>query len=156
GRDNAADFPANSAAAARFAGLGDIIKQLDAAKAAQQNSGVAAREVVLDALRLDIQNIARTARAIAQDSHGFADRFKLPDNPSQTALLTTADAFLDELNQPGVAARFVTHELPPDFVQHFAADRTAVSAAQSNVESNRGTSVASTAAIGAAIQGGMK
>src|SRR5258707_8178911 len=93
GQDNAADFTAGSAAATRFANLAQIINQLDTAKAGQKRDGVTAKEVLFDALRLDMQNIARTARAIAQDQPGFADKFRLPVNPAQTALLTTADVF---------------------------------------------------------------
>src|SRR5712691_11320026 len=104
GKDNAADFAAGSEGAKHFAALGQIITGLDEAKASQKPGGATAKSVLLDALRLDIQNIARTARAIAQDEPGFADKFRLPANPSDGSLLTTADAFIAELKKAGDAA----------------------------------------------------
>src|SRR2546428_9925923 len=85
GKDNAADFPAATEGAKRFANLAQVIAGLDDAKANQKPGGATAKSVLLDALRLDVQNIARTARAIAQDEPGFGDRFRLPGNPSDAA-----------------------------------------------------------------------
>lgn len=99
GKDNAADFPAATEGAKHFAALGQVIADLDDAKAGQKPGGATAKSVLLDALRLDVQNIARTARAIGQDENGFGDRFRLPGNASDAALLTTADAFLVEVKK---------------------------------------------------------
>lgn len=156
GSDHAADFAAGGEGAKHFANLNQVIAGLDTAKAGQKTNGATAKEVLLDALRLDLQNIARTARAIAQDQPGFADRFKLPANPGQIALLTAADAILAELNKPGVAAKFIAHEMPADFVQSFTNDRHAVDSAQSGLETSRESGVASTATIGPLIANGMK
>ena len=77
GKDNAADFAAGSNAQTHFTNLARIIADLDAAKAGQQGgAGVTALEVLIDAYRLDLQNIARTARAIDQDSPGFAGQLQ--------------------------------------------------------------------------------
>jgi len=157
GNDNAADFPAGSTGATRFANLKQIIADLDTAKAGQKGGvGATAKSVLIDTLRLDMQNIARTARAIAQDEPGFADKFTLPANPAQTALLTAADAFLVALNPAGVAAKFIAHAMPANFVQTFQSDRLAVNTAQDSMESDREGSVASTASVGSLIQAGMK
>lgn len=156
GKDNAADFPAATEGAKRFANLAQVIAGLDAAKAGQKPGGATAKSVLLDALRLDIQNIARTARAIAQDDAGFGDRYRLPGNPSDAALLTTADAFLVEVKKAGVAAKFIAHELDANFVQNLTDDRKAIDDAQDNVESDREGGVASTAAVGRLIGDGMK
>ena len=126
GKDNAADFPAATEGAKRFANLAQVIAGLDAAKAGQKPGGATAKSVLLDALRLDIQNIARTARAIAQDDAGFGDRYRLPGNPSDAALLTTADAFLVEVKKAGVAAKVIAHELDANFVQNLTDDRKAM------------------------------
>ncbi|MEY2466356.1 MAG: hypothetical protein QOD03_877 [Verrucomicrobiota bacterium] len=156
GKDNAADFAAGSSGATHFTKLSQIITKLDAAKAGQNQNGTTAKEVLLDAIRLDMQNIARTARAIAQDEPGFADKFRIPGNPSQVALLTAADAFLVELGKPGVAAKFIAHEMAANFVASFQADRDAVDTAQDEMESGNEKSVGNTAAIGALIADGMK
>lgn len=176
GTDNAADFAAGSEAQKRFANIAQIIKDLDAARAGQQGGGGTSKEVLLDALRLDLQNITRTARAIAQDEPGFADNFRPPDSPSQSALLAAADAFLSLLQAPdnasttkaaktkaakaaapnAIAAKFIAHELPDDFVQNLADDRAAISDAQDASQSDDSQGVQSTAAIGRLIKAGMK
>ena len=168
GTDNAPDFAAGGEALKRFANVGKVITDLDAAKAAQQSGGVTAKEVLLDALRLDLQNISRTARAIAQDTAGFADTFRPPDSPSQTALLTTADAFLAQFQfaiddtaaqkaaKTALIAKFVAHELPADFVTDLSDDRKAIDAAEDAVESDDSEGVESTAAVGRLIKAGMK
>ena len=156
GRDGAADFIPTSEATKRFANIQRIIADLDREKANQKGGSATAKEVLLDALRLDLQNVARTARAIAQDEPGFAEKFRTPDSPSQTALLTTADAVIAELKKAGVAAKFLAHELPADFVQDLTDDRAAIDAAEDVQESGDQTGVASTAAVGRLIRDGMK
>ena len=156
GKDNTADFAPGGEALKRFTSIGQVIKDLDAAKANQQPGAATAKDVLLDALRMDLQNVARTARAIEQDEPGFAVKFRLPDSPSQTALLTVADAVVVELKKAGVAARFIAHELPADFVQHLTDDRKAVDDAQDAEESDDTEGVASTAAVGRLIRDGMK
>jgi hypothetical protein len=155
GQQNAADFAVDSKAAGHFSALAKIIQDIDGAKAIQQSGDTTAREVLLEALRLDIHNISRTARAIEQREPGFASKFRLPDSPSQTALLTAVDAFLIELKKPGISARFVVHELPADFVKNLEDDRMAVVAAQDVEESDDAESVKSTAAIGRLIREGV-
>jgi hypothetical protein len=155
GQQNASDF-AGSKAAEHFTALGRIIQDIDAAKAIQQAGDTTAREVLLDALRLDIHNISRTARAIEQDEPGFASKFRLPDSPSQTALLTAVDAFMIELKKPGISAQFIAHELPADFAKNLEDDRKAVAAAQDAEEGSAAESVKSTAAIGRLIREGMR
>lgn len=155
GKDNAADFAAGSEAAKRFASLGQIVAGLTTAGAGQQGGGATAKSVLLDALRLDLQNIARTARAIAQDTPGFADKFSPPDNAGQAALTTAATAYGAELKQPGVAARFVAHELPAGFDQHLADDLAAIATARDEQETDREAGVASTATVGKLIAAGM-
>jgi hypothetical protein len=156
GRDNQADFASGSKAATAFANLARIITDLDAAKAAQQGGGNTAKEVLLDALRLDLQNVARTARAIAQDEPGFADKFRLPDGPSQTGLRTAAAATIKKLKETGILPKFTAHELPADFVKNLEDDRKAVVEAEAAETSDDSAGVASTAAIGRLIRDGMK
>ncbi len=165
---HAADFADGSKCKVCLTNLGQIIADLDLAKAVQASGSPTAREVLLDALRLDLQNLTRTAAAIAQDEPGFADQFRPPDGPGQTAVLTTTDAFLVRLKaQPGddaatsaakaaLVARFVAHELPATFVQDLADDRAAITAAQDAEESADNEGVESTAAIGRLIRAGMK
>jgi hypothetical protein len=156
GKTNAADFAAASEALARFANITQIIQGLDVAKANQQGGGITAKAVMLDSLRLDLTNIIRTARAIAQDEPGFADNFRPPDGTRQAALLTAADAMLADLQKSGVAAKFIAHELPADFVQQLTDDRQAIAAAQDAQENTATNGVASTATIDRLIRDGIK
>ena len=157
GRENAADFPADSEAGKHFAALKQISADLVKAKAGQQaTGGTTAKSVLLDGLKLDLQNIARTARAIAQDKPGFADNFAPPANVGQPALTTAANAYLLELAKPGVAAQFIAHALPADFVQHLADDLTAIDDAADEQETNREDAVGSTTTIGTLIAAGVK
>ncbi len=66
GKDNTADFAAGSKAAGHFSAVTQVIKDLDTEKAKQGGGTATAKEVLLDALRLDLQNIARTARPTAR------------------------------------------------------------------------------------------
>lgn len=156
GQTNASDFAADSKATGHFTNTGNIIQQIDAAKALQKGGDATAKEVLLDGLRLDLQNIARTARAIEQDQPGVVAKFRLPDSPSQTALLTAVDAFIVELKKPGVTEQFIAHELSAEFVKNLEEDRKAAAAAQDAEESKDAEGVKNTAAIGRLIRDGMK
>jgi hypothetical protein len=124
-------------------------------------------ETLINAVKLDLQNIARTAAAIDQTEPGFADEFNPPKAYNPAALLTTADAFLLELAaQPAdttavkaaktaLVAKFVAHELSPDFVAHLQADRQAIAAEQASMEGDSEDVVGSTASIGPLIRQGM-
>ena len=82
GHDNAADFTAASNAAGLFAQLTSVIQEVNAARKGQQGGRATARAVLLDALRIDLKNIARTAREIDDEVPGFADRFLVPASTS--------------------------------------------------------------------------
>jgi len=101
GKEHSADFAPGSEATKHFASLGQIVTALGTASAGQQGGGATAKSVLLDSLRLDVQNIGRTARAIAQDVPGFADKFGPPAGTGPKALTTTATAYVAELKKPG-------------------------------------------------------
>ena len=155
GKDNTTDFAAGSKAAGHFAAVTQVIKDLDTEKAKQGGGTATAKEVLLDALRLDLQNIARTARAIDANEPGFADKFRTPDSPSQTALLTAGDAFVLELDKAGVTAKFTAYELPATFVQDLKDDLAAIRDADGAMNSDDQEGVSSTAAVGRLIKAGM-
>ena len=168
GVDNAADFAPGSTATANFANINTVITGLDNAKAGQKPGRDTSKEVLLDTVRMDIQNITRTASAIAQTQPGFADSFRPPVNGNEGTLLTTADKFLQQLApqtgdssatttaKTALVAEFTAHELPATFVTSLQTDRTAVTTAQANQENNRETGVGNTATIGSLIAQGMK
>ena len=71
GKDHTADFAPGSKAAGHFATLAQTITGLDTAKAGQDGGTATAKAVLFDALRLDLQNIARTAEVAAGKSGGW-------------------------------------------------------------------------------------
>lgn len=169
GLEHAADFAPGSKAAGHFAALNQILQSLDQARAAQRGDGsTASKAALLDALRLDLANINRTARAIAQTEPGFAAPFSRPEQRVQSEILASADVILTRLQvQPGdsaevtaakaaLVAKFVAYELPADFVTQLAADRAAVVAAQGNQDTNHNAGVAGTAALGLQIENGLQ
>ncbi len=168
GQTNNTDFAPTSEAAKHFANLNLIITGLDKAKAAQTGGGVTAKSVLLDVLRLDVQNVTRTARALDQDNPGLADQFPVPASASDHDLLTCADSILSQLAidpaddaaakaaKTALTAKFVAHELPADFVTRLQTDRTAIDNADDDVESDDEEGVSSTSAVGRLIKAGMK
>jgi hypothetical protein len=168
GLDNAADFAPGSLALSYFAITTSVIAGLEIAKAGQKPGKNTSKEVLLDALRLDILNITRTASAIAQDKPGFADNFRPPANGNEGTLLTTADKFLQQLApqtgdspatltaKTALVAQFTAHEMSATFVTTLQTDRAAITTAQGSQENLRQTGVGDTATVGSLIAQGLK
>ena len=159
GRENAADFAPGSRAKTHFANIDAHLVALDDAKAEQRPARVS-KETLLDALTLDFKNIARTARSIALSENGFAAPYRIPDNPSEAAISTHADALLRLLeDQPGdpaatttakaaLRAKFIAYEMPADFVTDLRADREAIRDANMHNQGENQEGVESTSLIG--------
>ena len=168
GDDNGADFAAGSVGQTNFSIIDQVIAGLDKAKAGQVSNRNTSMETLLNAVRLDIQNITRTAAAIDQDEPGFADKFHPPKAYTPAALLTTADAFLLQLtSQPtddaatktakaAVVAKFVAHEMNSSLVTNLQTDRDAITDAEADMESGSEDRIGNTAVISPLIQQGMK
>jgi len=103
-----------------------------------------------------------------QDEPGFAGKFAPPMSGSDGDLLTTTDAILGKLEvdedndnaatkaaKAALVAKFVTKELPADFVTHLREDRDGIENAEDEIEADEGEGVSSTAAIGRLIREGM-
>lgn len=137
GTENASAFAPGGKAQTHFTNIGSLILRLEKARAGQAPHRVS-KSTLLDALMLDLQNIARTAKQIAQAEHGFAAPYRIPDNTSEASILAHTDGVLGELeDQPDDGAelraakaarreRFVAYELPADFVAQLRADRDAI------------------------------
>jgi hypothetical protein len=140
GVENDADFAAGGKAKTHFGNLDGFLVQLGEAKAGQTPNRVT-KSTLFDALGLDLQNIARTARRIEQKENGFAAPYRIPDKTSESAVTTHTDAVRLRLeDQPAdsgevntakaaLRARFIEYELPDDFVAHLRADRKAIAGA---------------------------
>ena len=159
GRQNTAEFAPGSKAKTHFPHVDTHLTGLDDAKAGQSPARVS-KETLLDALVLDFKNIARTARAIALQENGFAAPYRIPDNPSEAAITTHADALLlifeDQPADPAATkttkaalrTRFIAYEMPGDFVEDLRADRAAVRAANQHNQGETQEGVENTSLIG--------
>ena len=159
GVENTADFAAGSKAKTHFGNLDGLIEKLDNAKAGQTPNRVS-KETLLDAVMIDLKNLARTARSIELTEKGFAAPSRIPDNPSESAITTYTDAVLQRLeDQPAdsaatqtakaaLRARFVACELPADFVTHLRADRNAIADANRRNQAETQGGVENTGLIG--------
>ncbi len=169
GNQNAADFASGSDAKQHLARLSGIVDKIMKAKAGQQKESNTPRAVLLDALRLDVKNTTRLAKAIDQDEPGFADKFRAPKSSSDQDLITAADAIIARLvidpekDSPSVqaektalVARFVAKECDPNFAQNLADDRAAIDEAEDNQEKEREKGVGNTAHLDELIREGMK
>jgi hypothetical protein len=154
GLDHTADFMAGSKAKGHFTALAQIVRDLAVERAKQGGGRATAKEVLLDALRLDLRDITRTARAIDRAEPGFADKFRAPGSDNPRAVLTAATVILQELEKPGVPAKFIAYELPADFVRDLKDDLAAIAAADTAMASDDQEGVASTAGVGRLIKAG--
>ena len=123
-------------------------------------------ETLLDSLKVNIQNITRTAAAIDLAEPGFADAFHPPKAYNPAALLTTADAFILKLAvqtgdttavknaKAALVAKFVAHEMKSDFAATLQADRAAIADEQGNMEADHEDGMGNTAVINPLIRKG--
>ena len=164
---NKTEFAAGGEAAKRNGNLQRIVGEMDDAKAGQGGGSAAPKEVLLDALRLDLGNIRGIAIAIDQDEPGFADRFPAAGN-SESALVTTGDKYIGQLSpaaddtdaqktaKAALAARFVAHESHETFVDDLQGDLDDIAEANQQIASGDQGGVENTAALGRLSKEGMK
>src|SRR5205085_9347901 len=95
-------FPSDSRAPELFAQLDDIITQLEAHAIAQASGKSAGKEgsklraAARAALQDALEAISRTARVIAFTTPGLEDKFRLPRNVGDQALLVVARSFAQD------------------------------------------------------------
>jgi hypothetical protein len=141
GIDNAADFPAGSVGAVKFA---VVQTQLDSAEvtAAAQSSGFAQagqqfeiKATAREDLRDEMSDIARTARSMEYSIDGISELFRMPRNKNDQVLLAAARAFHSD--SASYETEFVAYGLPADF-------RTTLDAAADGFENTLGTTATAT------------
>lgn len=165
GKENVADFAPTSKVPGFIARLDKLIADLNQAKAGQNPNHIT-KETLLDALNEDFGNISRTAQAIALDEPGFATPYLLPENPAESARLTHADSLLkllEDNNKPiseggdtpeqkaakaALRAKFISYDLPDDFVEDLRSDTDAIHFVNKQNRSGAQGGVENTAAIG--------
>ena len=114
-------FPAGKLAAGTFQTLGSAISKISN-EAADQVSGKngrrrksVVRSAARAALRQQLQRISDTAAAIALDTPGFADSFRMPVQGGDMAMIHAGKSFANEA--VSVKDQFLEHHLPADFIE---------------------------------------
>lgn len=160
GTTRSADFGPTTLGGQLFAALGVIITELNDHASTQASGfggaqqGTSTRSVTRQALRDDLRAINRTAEAIAQDTPGFDDQFRVPPVGNDQNLLHAARAIL--ANATPVSAQFISHELPADFLDDLRTGIANFETAINRQSASVGTHVSAGAAIDQAIADGLK
>ena len=157
GANRASDFPVNSLGGQLFAEVAAAIEELEHFAVVQTTnaaprSGVS-KSVARAALREDLRNVNRTARAIAVVNPAVKKKFRLPRFADQ-ALLNGARAFAEEVEP--FMAEFAKHELPPDFLVTLKKDLDAFQAAVAELDHSKKARVGATASLNVTIRRGLK
>jgi hypothetical protein len=162
----AAEVLPHTVAAKNFDVISEVVNQLRPARTNRTRSANTSKEVLVQALQLDLQNITRTAIAIALEQPGFADTFRPPANSNEGAITATADAFLAQLApqtgdspatlaaKTALVAKFTEHDLNANFVTNLQNDRAAITAENARLETRREDSVGDNALVGPALKRG--
>lgn len=157
--ERAAAFPANTLGSKMVAELKEVIQTLTGAITSQTTGlssaqrATAERMAAREALRESMKAIARTARAMALDTPGLENKFRLPRSGSDSALLMTARAFAADL--VAFKAEFIRHEFPPTFIEDFESDIEDLERAMDGQNTGRGAHVSATASVDSTAERGM-
>ena len=157
---NASSFSPNSLAGELFATINSIVDELSGHAIKQTFSDRTAREgtankaSLRDELREEMLAISHTARIMKIDQPGFENRFRLPRNLADKALITLAHTFAE--NVAPLVSEFVRHELPANFLEDL--NNTIKLFEKAANDQNHGTEnrVIASAAIDGAIEHGME
>jgi hypothetical protein len=159
GAADAALFPPTSFAGEQLAILASVISALETHASAQASGKSTVREsatskaAARDELLQDLEAISRTARAMAITTPGLDNKFRVPRNLSNQAVLAVARAtFTDALP---FKAEFIRRGLPASFLEDLQADIEALEEAITRKVQGHKSHVLATAAIDAEIERGM-
>jgi hypothetical protein len=158
GASQAATFPAASFGGQLFSAVNSAISELTT-HAAAQTSGAARQSISSKAVARanlfdNLEAITRTAKAMALDTPGLEDKFRLPRRASDAVLLNSARAFLADA-QP-LKAEFLKYALAEDFLEDLQFDIDAFEAAIRVKNTTSASRISATASIEEALSKGLK
>ena len=160
GAEHSLDFAASGRGRQLFTNLGGMLTEMQDFASAESSGvgtareGTATRAAAREALRDDLEAISRTARAIAENTPGLDDKFRLPRADNDQALLNAARAFATDAAP--LSAEFINHELPADFLTDLNTDIANMEAAINHQSSGVGDHVSAGVSIDESIANGMK
>ena len=152
-------FPPSTLGGTSFAAVGTAVAALHEHAATQVSGRGSAREgtvskgVAREALRDSLEAIVRTARAMALDTPGVDDKFRVPRDTGDQIILNAARAFAQDAAP--LSADFLTHDMPADFLEDLQRDIDGFEEAIRDHEAGKDTHVAARAGIEAAIDAGL-
>lgn len=127
GKENAADFPAESVGGKAFKTVSEAVEKLNelgtvrSSAADTKLSETARRRMAREELYQDLTAISSTARALALDKVEYTDKFRMPrTNLNDRTMLETARAFASDA--ASLKADFQSYGLPEDFLEDLNAD----------------------------------
>ncbi len=165
---NSADIPATGDGAKFVAGLGADLKLLEQLGARQKSTSVTAQNALVLDLDKDLENMATTADAVAEDEPGFNDLFRRPKHATAHEVLGTANVYLEQLapdagdDAATTAAKadrlkqFTSHGHAATLVADLQAKVAAIGTVTDTHEQSRETGVGSTTAIAGLVRDGKK
>jgi hypothetical protein len=151
--DHSADFAASTPGGKAITELTRVTTALkphtDGHTGSEASGATTSKDDLAEALREDLKDIARTARAIEAGTPpqpGFATDYALPSERSQRSLIAYARSVLAQVRgNAALIAQFTAYELPADFVTDLEADLAAFDAATDTQADDRITGVEGTA-----------
>lgn len=157
GQDNTSDFSPYADAVAGFAAITEVIRNLRES-AATQTSGAVGRTttqkaVLRDAIRRQMKDISRTARALGTNNVGLQRLFRIPNGDNDANLIATAREFATEA--ANFKADFLRLAMPADFIEVLTADIEAFEQALNNKATAKVTGITATASIDDELKRGM-
>jgi hypothetical protein len=159
GAARVADFPAGSIGDELFASVRAAVADFDKHSAGQSSGasdarrGTSIKDGARAALSDDLDQMSRTARAMAFKIDGLDEKFRLPRYLNDQKLLETARAFAAD----AVAFKdaFIRYGMPADFLEDLAADIADFEAASHSQNLGIENQVTATAGVNTARQQGM-
>ena len=156
---HAADLPAGTLGSQLFTTLNNIVTELETLSASQSSGlntameGTASKSAIRAAISDSLVVINRTARALAFETPGLDNKFRLPRKGNDHALLAAARAFAADAAP--LAQQFIQHEVPADFLSALNGQITEFGEVLSKRSNARETHVSATAGIDDAIERGV-
>jgi hypothetical protein len=129
------------------------LSQHAAAKMSTARVGRSNKTMARTALRDRLEAIGLTARAIAQDTPGLEDKFHMPDDHSDLALITAGRVFAQDAN--GFASQFIGHAMPATFIADLTGLVDQFEQAIHDRQAGKDGQVAARASIEAALTSGL-
>ncbi|MEQ1757302.1 MAG: hypothetical protein ABL986_03215 [Vicinamibacterales bacterium] len=148
-------FPPDSVGGQEFDNVRKAVRELDeqAATPASTSRSAGAWRLARKPLVEQLKRIRQSARAIAEDTPGFADPFEIPNPRTDQRLLATARVFVREAEQ--TKSRFVAFRMPDTFIDSLKEATVAFEQAISGVKAERDAQTAARVGVEAALSSGL-